>query len=146
MSDINSLLYFYRACGLSPAIVDTMRQLWSIHSSLKLSVLQCVYTWCHEKLLAAAEHCLVIGWQLSDGDGLWCWCIYLPSADRKLFLHLDWLGFISAASIALFNRVKVRRVCLLTQWDVHEDEKKTFTNLGWHWHVGSALLHNKGWI
>lgn len=46
--------------------------------------------------LAASLHCLVIGCELSGGDGLWCWCIYLFCADRKLFLCPDWLGLITA--------------------------------------------------
>ncbi len=86
--------------------------------------------------LAASPNCLVIGWELSGGDGLWCWCIYLLCADRKLLPCPDWLGLIAAASVALFNPVRLGRVCLLTQWDVHEDERKTFPNLGWHWRLG----------
>jgi len=86
--------------------------------------------------LAASLHCLVIGWELSGGDSLRCWCIYLLSADRKRFLCPDWLSFITDASIALFKPVRLGRVCLLTRWDVHEDEKKTFPNLGWHWPLG----------
>lgn len=98
--------------------------------------------------LAASLCCLMIGWELSGGDGLWCWCIYLLCADRKLFSCPDWLGLITAASIPLFNRVRLGRVCLLTRWDVHEDERKTFLNLGWHWRLGkhsSSLFHLK-WI
>lgn len=98
--------------------------------------------------LAASLHCLVIGWELSGGDGLWCWCIYLLCADRKLLLCPDWLGLITAASVALFNPVRLGRVCLLTQWDVHEDERKTLPNLGWHWRPGkqsSSLLPCK-WV
>ncbi len=98
--------------------------------------------------LAASLNCLVIGWELSGGDGLWCWCIYLLCADRKLFLCPDWLGLITAASVALFNPVRLGRVCLLTQWDVHEDERKTFPNLGWHWRPGkqSSLLLPCKWV
>lgn len=96
--------------------------------------------------LADSQDCLVIGRELSGSDGLWCWCIYLLCADRKLFLHPDWLGVITVASLALFNRVKLGRVCLLVRWDVHVDERKTFPNLGWHWRLGKrscSLLHYK---
>lgn len=86
--------------------------------------------------LAPSLRCLVIGCELSGGDGMWCWCIYLLRADRKPFLHPDWLGLITAPSVALFNPVRLGRVCLLTQWDVHEDERETFPNLGWHWKLG----------
>lgn len=95
--------------------------------------------------LTASPHCLMIG-ELSDGDGLWCWCIYLLCADGKLFLCPDWLGLITAATVALFNPVRLGRVCLLTRWDVHEDEKKTFPYLGWHCLLGkqsSSLSHCK---
>lgn len=96
--------------------------------------------------LAPSLRCSVIGWELSGGDGMWCWCIYLLCADRKLFVRPDWLGLLTAASVALFNPVRLGRVCLLTRWDVHEDEKKTFLNLGWHWQLGkqkNSLLNLK---
>lgn len=121
-------------CGFPRVIIDPNRLLWSMYSILQACVLHCVCA--TQSQLAASSNCLVIGWRLSGGDGLWCWCIYLLYADRKLFLRPDWLGLITAASVALFNSVRLGRVCLLTRWDVHEDERKTFSNLGWHCCLG----------
>lgn len=50
----------------------------------------------------------------------------------------DWLDMVPAASVALFNRVGLGRVCLLTRCGAHEDERKTFSNLGRHWHLCPA--------
>lgn len=122
-----------------PATIDTSRpHAFNIFYSTTLRPPRCLHIAQHKVSgrLAASVYCLVIGWELSGGDRLRCWCIYLLSAVRKQFLRPDWLGLITEASIALFKEVGLGRVCLLTRWDVHEDEKKTFPNLGWHWPLG----------
>lgn len=79
---------------------------------------------------------LMTGPELSAGDGLWGLRIYPLHVGRKPQLHLDRLGLVPAAKPSLFNRVRLGRVCLLTQWNVHEDEGKTFSNPGRHWRPG----------
>lgn len=68
--------------------------------------------------------------------GLWGLRIYPLHVGRKLQVHPDRLGLILAAKPSLFNPVRLGRVCLLTRWNVHEDEGKTFSNPGWHWQPG----------
>lgn len=62
--------------------------------------------------------------------------IYPLLVGRKLQLHLDRLDLVPAAKPSLFNPVRPGRVCLLTRWNVHEDEGKTFCTLGRHWRPG----------
>lgn len=80
--------------------------------------------------------CLMTGPELSAGDGLWGLCIYPLHVGRKLQLHPDRLGLIPAAEPSLFNPVRLGRVCLLTRWNVHEDEGRPSLMQACHWLPG----------
>lgn len=74
--------------------------------------------------LAALSKLFGIGRELNGGDGLWCWCIYLLRHWEEA-PPMFWLTGRRPALLCL-TRSGWRRVCLLTQWDVHEDDRKTF--------------------
>lgn len=109
----------------------------NIRPTLWPSVLECVCTlYKVPRQLVTFPACLMTGPELSAGDGLWGLRIYPLHVGRKPQLHPDRLGLVPAAKPSLFNRVRLGRVCLLTQWNVHEDEGKTFSNPGRHWRPG----------
>lgn len=93
-----------------------------MYSAQQPNVLQCVCksagSW------RASPNCLVIGRELNGGDGLWCWCIYLLRHWEEA-PPMFWLTGRRPASLCL-TRPGWRKVCLLTRWDVHEDDRKTF--------------------
>lgn len=93
-----------------------------MYSAPQSNVLQCVCksagSW------RASLNCLVIGRELSGSDGLWCWCIYLLHR-REEAPPMAWLTGRRPALLCLTRSVW-RGVCLLTRWDVHEDDRKTF--------------------
>lgn len=110
--DVNSLIHFCSVYALPPATTDTNWQLGPIYAGLQAIFLPPssappMSLHLAQSQLAASLHCLVIGWELSGGDRLWWWCIYLLSADRRLFPCPDWLGLIAAASVTLFNPVRL---------------------------------------
>lgn len=93
-----------------------------MYSAPQPNVLQCVCksagSW------RASPNCLVIGRELSGGDGLWCWCIYLLRRWEEA-PPMSWLTGRRPALLCL-TRSGWRGVCLLTRWNVHEDDRKTF--------------------
>lgn len=101
---------------------DTCSRGVDMYSARQPNVLQCVCksagSW------RASPNCLVIGRELNGDDGLWCWCIYLLRHWEEAPPTL-WLTGCRPALLCLTRSVW-RRVCLLTQWDVHEDDRKTF--------------------